>query len=256
VWPSPWDLVILGVLEYLGVELPLGVVGLAVEFMPNVFSGLWPRLEGTGATGQAGFLHPWIPLVSWSLFLMMVLKHFNYPCSPSAIRGSGKERIRGKWAPLERFFGATVSSGNQFSSQVKQAAAAHSTGKHFTDAPAVQFYRVGIGDTNQQWWYYLAETARPQPQLESAGRTRRNARGSSQPCLSQGSEYQQRLETSKHCTASSISKPSSASKHHVSSMRLASACASASADITQPISLNPQKQQETANCSTAPEGFW
>lgn len=58
------------------------------------------------------------------------------------------------------------------------------------------------------------------------------------------------------CIASSISKPSSASKHHVSSMRLASACASVSADITQPISLNPQKQQETANCSTAPEGFW
>jgi hypothetical protein len=30
---------ILGVLEHLGVELPLGVVGLAAEFMPKVSSG-------------------------------------------------------------------------------------------------------------------------------------------------------------------------------------------------------------------------
>jgi hypothetical protein len=32
-----WDPVILGVLESLGVELPLGVVGLAAEFRPHLF---------------------------------------------------------------------------------------------------------------------------------------------------------------------------------------------------------------------------
>ena len=37
---------ILGMLELLGVELPLGVVGLAVEFVPKICSGYWPRLEG------------------------------------------------------------------------------------------------------------------------------------------------------------------------------------------------------------------
>ena len=37
---------ILGLLEHLGVDLPLGVVGLAVEFVPKVCSGHWPRLEG------------------------------------------------------------------------------------------------------------------------------------------------------------------------------------------------------------------
>ena len=38
----------------------------------------------------------------------------------------------------------------------------------------------------------------------------------------------------------------SPSKHHVSSMCLASACASVSADITLPISPSPRKRQETA----------
>ena len=33
-------------LECLGVELPLGVVGLAAEFGPKVCSGLWLRPEG------------------------------------------------------------------------------------------------------------------------------------------------------------------------------------------------------------------
>ena len=47
---------VLGVLERLGVELPLGVVGLAVEFMPKVCSGHRLRLEGTCATGQVEFL--------------------------------------------------------------------------------------------------------------------------------------------------------------------------------------------------------
>jgi hypothetical protein len=38
------DPLILGVLERLGVELPLGVVGLAVEFAPKVCSGCWPSI--------------------------------------------------------------------------------------------------------------------------------------------------------------------------------------------------------------------
>jgi hypothetical protein len=37
------------------------------------------------------------------------------------------------------------------------------------DISAVQFGRVEIAYTNQQQWYYLAETARPQPWHESAG---------------------------------------------------------------------------------------
>ena len=44
----------------LGVKLPLGVVGLAVEFVPKVCSD---RLEGTCATGLAEFLCAWVPLV-------------------------------------------------------------------------------------------------------------------------------------------------------------------------------------------------
>ena len=53
-----WDPGIPGMLEYLGVELPLGVVGLAVEFAPKVCSGHWLRREGTHATGQTEFLGP------------------------------------------------------------------------------------------------------------------------------------------------------------------------------------------------------
>ena len=49
-----WDPVVLGMLEHLGVELPLGVVGLAVEFVPKVCSGHQLRPEGTCATGQEG----------------------------------------------------------------------------------------------------------------------------------------------------------------------------------------------------------
>ena len=58
-----WDSGILGVLEDLGVELPLGVVGLAAEIGPKFCSGHQARLEGTGATDQAGYLHSWIQLV-------------------------------------------------------------------------------------------------------------------------------------------------------------------------------------------------
>jgi hypothetical protein len=50
-------------LECLGMELPLGVVGLTVEFAPEVCSGHWTRPEGTCVTGWAEFLSAWVPLV-------------------------------------------------------------------------------------------------------------------------------------------------------------------------------------------------
>jgi hypothetical protein len=78
--------------------------------------------------------------------------------------------------------------------------AAWSTHKHFTDTLAVQFSRAGI-----------AETARPQPQHESAGGTRRITRRSSWLCFSHGIKDQWRCETHKHCTASCTSKSSSVS---------------------------------------------
>ena len=46
-----------------GVELPLGFVGLAAEFVPKVCSGHQLRLEGTCATGQVEFLGDYVPLV-------------------------------------------------------------------------------------------------------------------------------------------------------------------------------------------------
>jgi hypothetical protein len=61
------DSLILGMLEHLRVELPLGVVGLAAEFAPKVCSsaqGAGPgRLERTHATGLVELLHAWVPLV-------------------------------------------------------------------------------------------------------------------------------------------------------------------------------------------------
>ena len=51
-----WDPVDLGVLDFLEVELSLGVVGLATEFMPKVCSGHQLRAEGTCATGWVKFL--------------------------------------------------------------------------------------------------------------------------------------------------------------------------------------------------------
>ena len=54
---------ILGVLELLGTEIPLGIVGLAVEFVPKVCSQHRTRHEGTHATGQAEFLGAYVPLV-------------------------------------------------------------------------------------------------------------------------------------------------------------------------------------------------
>ena len=54
---------ILGMLENLGVELPLVVVGLGVALAPIIYSGYWPRLEGTCATDLVEFLCAWVPLV-------------------------------------------------------------------------------------------------------------------------------------------------------------------------------------------------
>jgi hypothetical protein len=120
-----------------------------------------------------------------------------------------------------------------------------------------QFSGVGTANMNQQLWHYLAETASPQPQQESAEVTRRNARRRRpQLCLLQWSKDQQRHETHTHCTASSISKPSSASitAHRVLFILSPNMTYTpwvlcehgpVSADIL-PISLSLRKQQETA----------
>ena len=88
----------------------------------------------------------------------------------------------GKWACLERFFGATPvcvvwkSTVQIIDEQAAAAAAAPSTSKHLTDTPAVRFGRVGIANTIQHRWHYLAETARLQPRHKTAGGTRRETR--------------------------------------------------------------------------------
>ena len=51
-------------LERLGVDFFLGIVGLASEFTPKVCSGHWPRLEEIHATGQMEFLGSRVPFVS------------------------------------------------------------------------------------------------------------------------------------------------------------------------------------------------
>lgn len=58
---------ILCVLKHLGMELPLGVAGLAVEFIPKVCSGHQLRLEGTHVSGQAEFLGAQVHGISFSL---------------------------------------------------------------------------------------------------------------------------------------------------------------------------------------------
>ena len=54
-------------------ELPLGVVGLAVEFMLKVCSGHGPKLEETCATGQVEFLDAWIQLVPVNSNVMLLI---------------------------------------------------------------------------------------------------------------------------------------------------------------------------------------
>jgi hypothetical protein len=59
---------ILDMLKHLGVELLLGVVGLAVDFATKVWTGHWPKLEATCATVQAEFLGAQdllVPVTSW-----------------------------------------------------------------------------------------------------------------------------------------------------------------------------------------------
>jgi hypothetical protein len=67
---------ILGVLNCLGFESPLGAVGLAEAFKPKVN---WHRLEGTSATLWVWFLNPWILL--FQLFLV-VLEQMLCPTHP------------------------------------------------------------------------------------------------------------------------------------------------------------------------------
>jgi hypothetical protein len=140
------------------------------------------------------------------------------------------------------------------SSVHRSVLAARATENHFMDTPAVQFSRVRRANRNQQLWYYLAEKNRPQHWHGSAWGPRRDSR-SSWLCLSQWSENQQKLKTNKHCTASSTSKPSSASitilqvllissKQHISSTGLTSA--HVLLQYVHPISLSTQKQQETS----------
>jgi hypothetical protein len=63
-------------LEYLRVELPLGIVGLAVDFAPKVCSGHLLRPEGTQATGQWGSC---VPVSCWSYVFLVVLEQMLCP---------------------------------------------------------------------------------------------------------------------------------------------------------------------------------
>jgi hypothetical protein len=72
---------------------------------------------------------------------------------------------------------SSVLSGNQqFSSQVGSGSLIYSQTLH--GYTSIQFSRIRRANMNQQWWHYLVETARPQPQHQSAGGTRatRNAK--------------------------------------------------------------------------------
>ena len=108
---------------------------------------------------------------------------------------------------------------------------------------AVQFGRVVIANLNQQRWHYLSESAMPQPQHESAGRTLRYARRRSLLCLSQGIEDQQsgRPTGIAHLALKANRGQPPAHVLHVSylSVCLTSACVSDSAEITLPLSPSP-----------------
>ena len=54
---------ILSMIEHMGVELSLGVLGLVAELVLKLSSGHWLRPEGTHATGWAEFLDVWVLLV-------------------------------------------------------------------------------------------------------------------------------------------------------------------------------------------------
>jgi hypothetical protein len=77
---------------------------------------------------------------------MMVLKHFNLPDNTPPTRGSGKERIIGE---VDLFRKVLWSNSRLCCLEIRSpvhrsATAAPSTHKHFTNAPAVQFGRVGL----------------------------------------------------------------------------------------------------------------
>jgi hypothetical protein len=74
-----------------------------------------------------------------TLFLMMVLKTLTSLFSLSPTRGSGEERIWGKWTCLEMVLWSNshLCCVEILSSFHRLAAAAQSTCKHFTDIPAV-----------------------------------------------------------------------------------------------------------------------
>ena len=59
-----WDPVVLGMLECLGVELILGVLGVAVELAYKICSGHEPSLEGTHVSYQTEFLGAWVLVTS------------------------------------------------------------------------------------------------------------------------------------------------------------------------------------------------
>ena len=62
----------LGVLECLGVELPLGVVGLAAEFVPKVCSGCHPRQTGRKEPVPLVWQSSGIPGSCWSQLLLVL----------------------------------------------------------------------------------------------------------------------------------------------------------------------------------------
>jgi hypothetical protein len=64
--------VVLGVLEHLGVELLLGVVGLAAEFAPEICSGHWPRPERCNCVLYVYNFH--IELKILAIVLTIILK--------------------------------------------------------------------------------------------------------------------------------------------------------------------------------------
>ena len=103
---------------------------------------------------------------------------------------------------------------------------------------------------NQQQWYYLAETARPQPPQEGINR---NLRRSSCLCLSQ---------THKHYPASCTSKPSSVSITPLSpiynpqtSRVLHMPCLIMGLTSTGTFN-QPESEEAARNCSSPPEVFW
>jgi hypothetical protein len=134
------------------------------------------------------------------------------------------------------------------SSVYRLAATALFTCKHFTDIPAVQFEWVGVA-AMVAWPSRNSQTS-----AESAWVSRRDSDQGQQEHQEKFSEKGQQsknqwrpsLTTSKprQASLSPLSSNYTPSKHHLSSMCLASAHESVSADITLPINPSPMKQQE------------